>query len=291
MKKTALFVFIAVLSVVCVSIYTMTFSLLSSESPNPIPSVEELPEQTVQEELEEAEKYKKMMQEKSSQEESEAKFSRAYKDKAKAEEYAKKKLEEEIKKSKKVEEQPVTVADKLTDAAIAYNAPKDAIVGSPFSIMLRIDPSATVEQLKQEMPSLSGNIVAKQIHVSQIVKVDLTVDEEQFRLVKLSPVEQALFVTEPNIWQWELTALKAGTGHISISITALVHIGDHETNHFITAYSDDIVITATTEQKIKALYEKHKDKLWGLLVVPAFEWARRRFNKWREDKKSEKNDE
>ena len=137
------------------------------------------------------------------------------------------------------------------------------------------------------MPTVSGDIIVKEIKVSQIIRAELTVDETEFRLVNLSPNEQALFISEPNIWQWELTALKAGKNHITISITALVQVAGHDTNHFITAYSDDIVVTSTTKQKIKALYDKHKDKLWGFLIVPAFEWARRRFNKWREERKDQ----
>jgi len=186
--------------------------------------------------------------------------------------------------SQTIRAEPVNTLDPLTDAAIAYNAPKNAIVGEPITIILRIDPTATVEHIKQLIPDVPGDIIAKQIRVSQIIRAELTVDDTEFRLVNLSPNEQALFVSEPNIWQWELTALTAGTNHITISVTALVHVAGHDTNHFITAYSDDIVVTATTKQQIKALYDKHKDKLWGLLIVPAFEWARRRFNKWREEK-------
>lgn len=179
---------------------------------------------------------------------------------------------------------PDTIYEQLKDAAIAYNAPSSAFVDNPINVTLRIDPTATVEQLKKMMPNVSGDIIVKEIQISQIIRAELTVNDTEFRLVNLSPNEQALFATQPNVWIWQLTPLTAGKNYITISVTALVHVLGHDTNHFITAYSDNIVVSATTEQQINALYDKHKDKLWGILVVPAFELARRLFNKWREEK-------
>jgi len=164
------------------------------------------------------------------------------------------------------------VVEPIPNTAISYSVPKTATVDDPFNVVMKIDPSKTVDKIK----------------LSQIINAQLNVDEEEFKLVNLSTNEQALFVTEPNVWEWELTALKAGTSHISLGITAIVTINNKQTNHFIESYSNDIVVTSTTKQQLKDLYDKHKDKLWGFLVVPVFEWARRKFNKWKEEREAKK---
>jgi hypothetical protein len=158
----------------------------------------------------------------------------------------------------------VTIPEQINDAAVTYNIPQTAIVDEPFNVILKIDPSKT--------------------DLSKIINVQLNVNADEFKLVNLSTNEQVLFATEPNTWEWELTPLAAGTNHISLGVTAIITIDGKQTNHFINAYSNDIVVTATTNQQIKALYEKHKDKLWGFLVVPLFEWARRKYTKWKEDR-------
>ena len=177
----------------------------------------------------------------------------------------------DIEVSQRLTNVDTVIPNPIKDSAITYSIPENVNLGDPFIILLKVDPSMIMQQLEK----------------SQILKVDLMVDEEEFRLVNLSPSEQALFSNEPNIWQWELTAISPGKNHLTISLTALVQVDGHSTNHFITSYSNDIHVTATTEQQIKSLYDRHKDKLWGFLIVPAFEWARRKYNKWREDKKSE----
>lgn len=161
------------------------------------------------------------------------------------------------------------ILEQLESASMVFTIPDHANIKDTITVQLLIDPSKSLTEIT-EMVTINGVKTTKRIKVSKIIQANLTAPD--FNIDAVTPEEQALTTTEPTEWLWKLTPETSGSHDVTVSVIAIVDIGDKSAMHHIKTYEQSVIIDIKASQLITDWFKKYWQWLFSTLIIPFAVW-------------------
>lgn len=176
------------------------------------------------------------------------------------------------------------ILDYMTEQgqSLIFDVPKTVKFEQVFQAVMKIDPTKTEQELVKE--AKHENPTVKSVRVSSIVRAEIKVDEENFRVKNLTASEQGLVADEATTWAWELTALKPGQHSINLVVTGVVELDGKRVERSIRYERTEIVTNITVLEKIEKWFETLDYKwiagliLGGILVPLILAYLKKKYD-------------
>lgn len=161
------------------------------------------------------------------------------------------------------------ILEQLESASMVFTVPDHANIKDTITVQLLIDPSKSLDEIT-EIVTVNGVRTTKRVHVSKIIEANLTAPN--FKIDAVTPEQQAITSTQPTEWLWKLTPQSAGAHEVSLSVIAIVDVGDKSAMHHIKTYEQNVVIEIKTTQLIADWFKKYWQWLFSTLIIPLVIW-------------------
>lgn len=168
------------------------------------------------------------------------------------------------------------ILDSLERARIAFNTPEAMTIGETTTIQLLLSLEHSAEELEKSITS-TGAREAHEIGVSDRMLARLT--GSGFSITANTPEEQAISSTGTTKWSWDVRPTSPGVQTLHLSLTALIDVGGHGTQHTIDTFDKKIDVNVTWRQHAWSFVTSNWQWLWAALLVPGAGWLWRRRRK------------
>lgn len=161
------------------------------------------------------------------------------------------------------------ILKQLKTASMVFIVPDHANIKDTITVQLLIDPSKSLDEIVESV-TVNGVKTTKRIQISKIVEATLTAPD--FKIDAVTPEQQAITSTQPTEWLWKLTPESAGSHEVSLSVVAIVDVGDKSAMHHIKTYEQNVIVDIKATQMISSWVEKYWQWLFSTLIIPLAVW-------------------
>lgn len=176
------------------------------------------------------------------------------------------------------------ILSQLSQASFAYTVPQEANIDDEVEIEMVVNPSVSVENLKQQLPD--GQKVGQTITISKVIEAKVTSND--FSVSAITPERQAVMGNENTTWKWTLTPKSVGPNkEVKITVSAIIIVDGEKTERYLETYTGKIKVKITPQQQIAKWFKDNWQWAWGSLLIPigGFAWAHLTKKKKRKTKK------
>lgn len=179
------------------------------------------------------------------------------------------------------------VLDSMVWANIAFNAPLKISLTDKAQIQLLLS-------IQKSMDELRGLIVAAGQQEGAIIKVTnqmearLTGQEGSFKILKITPEEQAVGSVGTFEWKWEVEPLIPGVHTLYLGLIAHFTVDGVPTRKSIRTFERKINVEVSAGQLASQFYERNWQWLWAAILIPTVGWLWKLWNGWRVGRKKRK---
>jgi hypothetical protein len=161
-------------------------------------------------------------------------------------------------------------AERMRKANIAFNAPRQIMVGERRDVMLLLDLDRPIVELKSEITE-TGERIGARIRVTETMEAQLKGDS--FAVTSITPARQAVVPGEPTEWRWQVKPEEAGTHSLFLTLTAFVEVGGSERSKSIRSFEHTIVVEVRPFfARAEDFFADNWQWLWTALLVPLAGW-------------------
>lgn len=181
----------------------------------------------------------------------------------------------EASKAKPVENSffPVSgIMDQLSKASFGYSVPKEANIDDNIEVEMIVNPSISVEQLKDQLPE--GQKVGQTIQISRVIVA--SVSSNDFDITPITPERQVIVGDQNTTWKWSLKPKSVGPNkEVKITVSAVVTVDGERTERFLETYTGKVKVKITPGQQISRWLHDNWQWAWGSLLIPigGFAWS------------------
>jgi predicted Ser/Thr protein kinase len=129
--------------------------------------------------------------------------------------------------------------DALVNANIAFNAPDHMINGEAQVIELLLDTQRAAQALAAQIKE-PGKVETARIGVTATVEAHLA--GSAFRILAVTPEEQAITTNATTQWKWEVTPQALGRHRLFLTVNAIISAGADERKHSIRTFDHVIEV-------------------------------------------------
>lgn len=162
-------------------------------------------------------------------------------------------------------------------ANIAFNAPQKISLADKAQIQLLLSIQQSMEELRGLIVA-DGNQEGATIKVSNQMEARLTGQEGSFKILKITPEEQAVGSIGTFEWKWEVEPLMPGVHTLYLSLIAHFSVDGVPTRKSIRTFEKKIEVEVSSGQWVLQFLEKNWQWLCTTILVPAavLLWTQRR---------------
>jgi hypothetical protein len=175
-------------------------------------------------------------------------------------------------------------------ANIAFNAPEKISLKDRAQIQLLLSLQKSMEELRGEIAAMGKREGAK-IKVSNRMEAHLSSQEGSFKILKITPEEQAVGSIGTFEWKWEVEPLAPGIHSLYLNLVAHFSVDGTPTRKSIRTFEKKIEVEVPPEVEIPArqqaleFIERNWQWLWVVILVPIARWlwpiAGRLWRQWK----------
>lgn len=178
-----------------------------------------------------------------------------------------------------------TIAQQMSAASIAFNAPDTAKYGEEFTIQAVIQLATDRKQLEKLLRE-QGQAVSEDIEITRIAEV--LIFAPGYEVVARAPQRQAVSASAATEWIWDLTPRKTGDTEIHISVTAVVKVDGEKTERLIKSFDHSIAVKVNPAVQAREIFAEHWQWLFSTLLLPAgiWLWKKKKVRRTRTQNKS-----
>ena len=165
------------------------------------------------------------------------------------------------------------ITQQLSQSSFGYSVPQEANIDDDIEVVVKINPSISIDQLKEHLPE--GQQITQNIQISRIVEVKL--ETRDFNVINLTPHRQIIMGDQDTTWKWSLKPLSNGPNkEIKITVTAIITIDGEKAERYLDTYIGKVNVNITTKQRITKWLSANWEWAWGSLLIPiaGFAWAK-----------------
>ena len=129
--------------------------------------------------------------------------------------------------------------DELVNANIAFNAPDHMINGNAYVIELLLDTQRAAQALAAQIKE-PGKVETARIQVTAAVEAHLA--GSAFRILAITPEEQAISTNATTQWKWEITPQQLGRHRLFLTVNAIISTGAKQQRHSIRTFDHVIEV-------------------------------------------------
>jgi hypothetical protein len=148
---------------------------------------------------------------------------------------------------------------------IVFNTPNAMQVSQSQTIQLVLSGASTVDELRKQITA-SGTLSADQIKISDELDVHLT--GESFQIQSVTPESQAVGITHPSHWEWQVTPTKRGAQQLQLTVNAVLRIDGVDREVSIQTYDRTIAVNVDWPNSLFAFLSANWQWLWTAIFVP-----------------------
>lgn len=162
-------------------------------------------------------------------------------------------------------------------ANIAFNAPQKIGLADKAQIQLLLSIQESMDELRRLIVA-AGNQEGARIKVSNQMEARLTGQEGSFKILKITPEEQAVGSIGTFEWKWEVEPLIPGVHTLYLSLIAHFSVDGVPTRKSIRTFEKKIEVEVSSGQWVLQFLEKNWQWLWTTILLPpaALLWTQRR---------------
>ena len=174
----------------------------------------------------------------------------------------------------------------LVNGVVGFDYSPKMTVGDRAEVTLRISVKKAVEELRDSLRREGREAIVEQVRVAPKMKAELR--GFGFDIKTRNSTEQLVDADEDTTWTWDVRATEAGKQRLTVTLTAVVQIGDSlEGVRDVSTFYREVEVEATPkdwwENAREAVqeYGPSRDIVWpaiptAIAAVWAFLFARRR---------------
>jgi hypothetical protein len=169
---------------------------------------------------------------------------------------------------------------RVTRGNAGFSAPKTAVVGSTFRAMLRVDTKELDSILKSLAAALPKNdALLGERDIKLTPRMSATLSGIGFNITPEhhSPV-QPITMAEPTTWAWQVEATKAGTLHLSVTLSQTLLVEGREYPRNYPPFSRIVQVEAKPFSA-SDFFSAHWQWLGTIVIVPLAKVGWDRFSK------------
>ncbi len=162
-------------------------------------------------------------------------------------------------------------------ANIAFNAPQKVSLADKAQIQLLLSIHESMDELRGLIIA-AGKKESATIKVSNQMEARLTGQEGSFKILKITPEEQAVGSIGTFEWKWEVEPLMPGVHTLYLSLIAHFSVDGVPTRKSIRTFEKKIEVEVSSGQWALQFLEKNWQWLCTTILVPAavLLWTQRR---------------
>ncbi|MCK9532887.1 MAG: hypothetical protein M0R77_20605 [Gammaproteobacteria bacterium] len=174
------------------------------------------------------------------------------------------------------------IARQLSQSSFGYSVPQEANINDDIEVVVKINPSISIDQLKEHLPE--GQQITQNIQISRIVEVRL--EARDFDVINLTPQRQIIMGDQDTTWKWSLKPLSSGPGkEVKITVTAIITVDGEKAERYLDTYVGKVNVNITTKQRITKWLSANWEWAWGSLLIPIVGFAWAKYSKKKKKKK------
>jgi len=167
---------------------------------------------------------------------------------------------------------PDDILDQMFNVDISFVIPFATNIDDPIKAELIITPEDLQPTIEHSVVGLEQDFV---ILVTQVVRADLRTDD--FDVINITPIEQALSKTQSTQWLWKLRPLRTGNTEVILTVTAIVKTDFGNSQRQMKAFEKSVDVTITKGQVIHNFINENWQWLLSTLFIPFALLLYRRF--------------
>jgi hypothetical protein len=176
----------------------------------------------------------------------------------------------------------------LVDGVVGFDYPRRMTAEDRGDVRLRVSVQKALQELRDSLTRDGRQPIVEPTKLSPRMKADL--QGFGFDIKSLSSSEQALDADEDTTWIWDVRAKEAGTQKLTVTLTALIDVGDSEGARDVSTFYREVEVEAVprswwqSAREIANEYGPSRDVVWPAIptaaaAIWAFMFARRRRKK------------
>lgn len=159
----------------------------------------------------------------------------------------------------------ITIIDQLSWSSFGYTVPKTANIEDDIEVTMLMNPSVSVEKIKDMLPE--GDKTTTKIQISRTVKATLT--SKDFAITPITSEKQAIISDDTTTWKWSLVPYGAGPNKIvKITVSAIIFVDGEKTERYLDTYQETINIKVTPIQRVSTWLSEYWQWAWSALLIP-----------------------
>ncbi|MGH9452314.1 MAG: hypothetical protein ACRD11_17535 [Terriglobia bacterium] len=161
----------------------------------------------------------------------------------------------------------------LPKGNIAFNAPGAMLLEKSYGIYLLLAPQESIQELQQALRKQiesQQNLEGVSIQIAPEMEARLT--GQNFAIAAVTPETQAVSGQGETEWRWDVTPLKAGTGELHLTLSAILQVNGGSVPRSIQTFDRQIPVQVTWNQRILGFISNHWDWLWTVVIIPMGAW-------------------
>jgi hypothetical protein len=178
----------------------------------------------------------------------------------------------------------------LVDGVVAFDYPEKMSVGDRADVTLRVSVQKTLDELRDSVAREARNPIAEPAKLSPRMRADL--HGFGFDVTSLNSGEQVVDADDDTTWSWDVRATEAGKQRLTVTLTAVIDVGDSEGARDVSTFYREVEVEALPKSwwqnavSIAQKYGPSREIVWpaiptAVAAVWAFVFARRRVRKKR----------
>ena len=166
----------------------------------------------------------------------------------------------------------------LVDGVVGFDYPRRMTAEDRSDVRLRVSVQKALQELRDSLTRDGRQPIVEATKLSPRMKADL--QGFGFDIKSLSSSEQALDADEDTTWIWDVRAKEAGTQKLTVTLTALIDVGDSEGARDVSTFYREVEVEALPQswsQRVLGIameYGPSRDVVWPAIpTVAAAIWA------------------
>jgi hypothetical protein len=168
------------------------------------------------------------------------------------------------------------ILNQLSVASIAFSVPELINIRDKVKVQLLIDPTVNPALLEQRI-TVKGKTTSTKLLVSKIVSANL-IATDGITVKAITPERQAISLTQPTEWVWELLPVKPGKFELYLVVNAEVQVDSTRASRQIKTFEEVIEVEVTARQQVMLVFEKYWQWVWTAMLLPLGVWG---WKRWR----------
>jgi hypothetical protein len=154
-------------------------------------------------------------------------------------------------------------------ANIAFTAPQTLQLGETTQVQLVLSARESMRRLKKRLSEIGVKHGAR-IRASNRMEAHLV--GSGFKIEALRPEVQVVTGLAPTEWKWDVEAAKAGTHHLTLTVSAFIDLKGESTPLLAKTFDKTLTVRVTLYERVSRFVSRNWQWLWLAIGVPLATW-------------------